>query len=198
MSREEYLAEFDELHLLAADVVRQSPDKAVDMLEELFIHAYLLGRKHTRDDFELDEGDWAYFEELMSDREHASAMADMIYKEYDGKTFEDKVREYIADDDEGRLANLITSEYHRDYNGGGESLAEDFSKKTGKTYTKTWSTMMDDRVRDTHEPLEGKTVGADEEFYTWDNDHAPYPGMFEKASNNCGCRCWVTYSASDR
>jgi hypothetical protein len=54
---------------------------------------------------------------------------------------------------------------------------------------------MDDRVRDTHDPLEGVTVDWDEEFYTWDNDHAPYPGAFEKPENSVNCRCWLTYSS---
>lgn len=196
MSREEYLAEFDELHLLAADIITDAPETAVNKVEELLIHAYLLGRKHTCDDLDIDEGDMAYYEDLMSEKEQAERMADSIYKRYDGKDFEDKVREYVASGDEGRLGNLIASEYHRDYNAGGESLAQDFKQNTGKSYQKTWCTMMDDRVRDTHDPLEGVTVDEDEEFYTWDNDHAPYPGAFEKASNNCNCRCFISYSAS--
>lgn len=195
MSREEYLAEFDELHLLAADVVKESPDEAVRQIEDLLIHAYMLGRKHTCDDFGLDEADLAYYEDLMSEKEQAARMADTIYKQYDGKDFEDKVREYVSSGDEGLLGNLIASEYHRDYNAGGESLAQDYKKNTGNNYTKTWNTMMDDRVRDTHDPLEGVTVDWDEEFYTWDNDHAPYPGAFEEASNNVNCRCWLTFSA---
>lgn len=192
MSREEYLAEFDELHLLAADIITDAPETAVSKVEELLIHAYLLGRKHTCD--ELDEADWAYYEDLLSEKEQAERMADEIYKQYDGKDFEDKVREYVSSGDEGRLGNLIASEYHRDYNAGGDSLAQDYKKKTGNSYKKTWMTMLDDRVRDTHEPLEGVSVGEDEEFYTWDDDHALYPGGFEKASNNCNCRCWLEYS----
>ena len=194
MSREEYLAEFDELHLLAADIITDAPETAVSKVEELLIHAYLLGRKHTCD--ELDEADWAYYEDLLSEKEQAERMADEIYKQYDGKDVEDKVREYVSSGDEGRLGNLIASEYHRDYNAGGDSLAQDYKKKTGNGYKKTWCTMMDDRVRDTHDPLEGVSVGEDEEFYTWDDDHALYPGGFEKAENNVNCRCWLEYSAS--
>ena len=93
MSREEYLQEFDELHLLAAEIITDAPGTAVSKVEELLIHAYLLGRKHTCD--ELDEADWAYYEDLLSEKEQAERMADAIYKRYDGKDFEDKVREYV-------------------------------------------------------------------------------------------------------
>lgn len=58
---------------------------------------------------------------------------------------------------------------------------------------KTWETMGDDRVRLTHDYLEGKTIPFDEEFITIGGDSAMAPGMFEDATNNCNCRCWLTY-----
>lgn len=54
--------------------------------------------------------------------------------------------------------------------------------------------MEDDKVRDTHDYLEGMSVGIDEEFYTYDGDHALYPGGFENAQNNVNCRCFLTYT----
>ena len=59
---------------------------------------------------------------------------------------------------------------------------------------KTWETMGDEKVRTTHELLEGDTIPYDEEFVAIDGDSAPAPGMFENASNNVNCRCWLTYS----
>ena len=191
MSREDYLNEFDELHLLGEELISKSQDEAVRTLEDLFIHAYLLGRRHVCD--ELDEGDWAYFDELMRSREEAQKMQETIYLKIDDKDFEDRVREYIAAGDVNRLNTVISTEYHRDYNAGGESLAENYSDKHGVKLNKQWFTMLDDRVRDTHDYLESTIVPLGEDFYTYDDDHAPYPGMFEKASNNCNCRCWVSY-----
>jgi hypothetical protein len=191
MSREEYLAEFDELHLLGEELITRSADEVVRTLEDLFIHAYLLGRRHTCD--ELDEADWAYFEDLMNSEEEARKMQDAIYKKFDDEDFEDRVRKYVADGDAGRLANVIATEYHRDYNAGGESLAQNYMSLTGKSLLKEWFTMEDDRVRETHDPLDGVRVEIGKDFYTWDNDHAPYPGEFEKAENNVNCRCWVQY-----
>jgi hypothetical protein len=52
--------------------------------------------------------------------------------------------------------------------------------------------MMDEKVRDTHKYLEGMTVALDEEFYTYDGDHAPAPHGFTKVENNANCRCVVT------
>jgi hypothetical protein len=53
---------------------------------------------------------------------------------------------------------------------------------------------MDNRVRDTHFYLEGMTVDINDKFYTYDGDSAYRPGGFEKAENNCGCRCLLMYS----
>lgn len=52
----------------------------------------------------------------------------------------------------------------------------------------------DEKVRDTHQYLEGMTVGIDEDFWTYDNDHASAPGMFEFAENNVNCRCELLFS----
>ena len=40
---------------------------------------------------------------------------------------------------------------------------------------------MDDKVRETHRYLEGASVSLDEEFWTFDGDHAAYPGGVTKA-----------------
>jgi uncharacterized protein with gpF-like domain len=57
--------------------------------------------------------------------------------------------------------------------------------------SKRWQTMEDDRVRDTHSYLQGMVVPFDADFYTYDSDHAPFPGLFTLPENNIGCRCVV-------
>ena len=58
---------------------------------------------------------------------------------------------------------------------------------------KVWATMEDERVRTTHEFLDGVGVPLDTLFFTIDGDSARYPGDFTKAENNCGCRCWLNF-----
>ena len=68
------------------------------------------------------------------------------------------------------------------------------AKKQGKKL-KTWHTMGDNKVRETHWPMDGVTVGIDEFFtvggfdmlYPMDGEHGAPP---EEIIN---CRCWVTY-----
>ena len=197
MSRNEYIAEFDELHLLASGLLSMSAEEAVQAVEALLIHAYLMGRRHTCDDLDIDEGDMAYFMMLMEEREAAERLNATICKEYDGKDFADRVREYWATGDEAGLRRVIETEYHRDYNAGGADLAEDYTKRHPGAYLwKQWQTMEDERVRDTHDPLDYVQVPLNEDFWTFDDDHAPYPGAFRKVSNNANCRCWLTYSTN--
>lgn len=192
MSRNEYIAEFDELHLLASSLLSMDAEQAVTTVEELLIHAYLMGRRHACDDLDLDEGDIAYFLSLMEERENAQRMADTIYHRFDGRDFADRIREYLQTGDEAGLRRVIETEYHRDYNAGTDDLGKDYSDHTGRELRKQWNTMEDDRVRDTHDPLDKVIVRANEEFWTFDDDHAPYPGYFTKVENNANCRCWVT------
>ena len=57
--------------------------------------------------------------------------------------------------------------------------------------TKHWVTMRDDKVRDTHDYLEGTEVPFNEDFYTYNGDHAPFPGMFGVPEEDVNCRCIV-------
>lgn len=64
----------------------------------------------------------------------------------------------------------------------------------GRPLSKTWMTMLDEKVRDTHQYLEGMTIPLDDEFYTYDGDHAQAPGGFTSAAENCNCRCQLDIS----
>ena len=107
-----------------------------------------------------------------------------------GQTWRERAEEYFANggsvDDIVRIAETET---HRDAN----TAALNTAKKAGAT-NKTWVTMLDDRVRETHDYLEGQTVGINEDFYTYDGDHASAPGLFALASNNVNCRCELVFS----
>lgn len=87
------------------------------------------------------------------------------------------------------IVRIAETESHRIAN----KAALDTAKYAGAT-KKTWATMLDDRVRESHDYLEGMTVDIDEDFFTFDGDHAPAPGLFETAENNVNCRCELLFS----
>ena len=89
------------------------------------------------------------------------------------------------------LSVLAETETHRTINQGIMDGAEWYEAETGQTVYKQWVTMRDDRVRDTHDYLEGATVPLNARFYTYDSDSARFPGDFADPSNNVGCRCLI-------
>lgn len=136
----------------------------------------------------------------MLDYEATVDMDDMyecIYMVIDGKTFEDRVREHIENEEGDNLKRglmtLAESEMHRVYNTATYDGAKQCSDTEKVAIGKRWDTMMDDRVRSTHDYLEGAVVGLNDKFYTYDGDSAYFPGGFDLASNNVNCRCSVTY-----
>ena len=101
-----------------------------------------------------------------------------------GETYIERINKHF---DEGNLRMIYTladTEFHRMFNQGIYDHSEG-------ARTKRWCTMLDERVRDTHDYLEGKTIPYEEEFYTFDNDHAFRPGGFQKVENNANCRCFL-------
>lgn len=119
------------------------------------------------------------------------SMDEVIYLVIDGKTFEDRVADHVLSGDLQGLQTLAESEFHRVYNAAVLDGGHQYQSSVGYGVTKNWYTVMDDKVRETHRYLEGASVSLDEEFWTFDGDHAAYPGGFTKAENNVNCRCTV-------
>lgn len=68
------------------------------------------------------------------------------------------------------------------------------AKARGCMY-KTWSTMLDNKVRDTHEEVEGTKIGIDE-YFTVGNSEMRFPHDLELAPDPTeviNCRCAVMY-----
>lgn len=114
-----------------------------------------------------------------------------IDKEYGGESIFTKFDSYYENGDSEALTRLMESEYNRAYNQGGIDMAS----STGRTVYKTWETMQDDRVRETHDYLDGQTIPLSQKFVTLDLDEADAPGGFSLPENNVNCRCWLSYSA---
>lgn len=112
-----------------------------------------------------------------------------IEKKFDGIGFRERIREYGNKNDVEGIVRVIDTDSTRIFNEGILSAAQ----KAGAT-KKTWHTMEDDKVRDTHRPLAGMTIPLEAEFYTWDGDHAPAPGQFILPQNSINCRCYLTIS----
>ena len=178
---------FDELNRFEATLrerfadgklVKEDEEDIIDEMLDLFLLAYAKGNSVTNANL---SSDWMPpVDEVM--RVVDAKVAD--------KTWRERVEEYFSSggsvDD---LVRIAETETHRDAN----TAAYETAKKAGAK-NKTWVTMLDDRVRETHDYLEGMTVGIDEDFYTYDGDHASAPGLFELAENNVNCRCELLFS----
>ena len=180
---------FDELNSVADNIrakiaktdgklVKEDEEDIIDELLDLFLLAYATGNGVTNDNL---SSSW---------KPTVDEVMDTVDAKVAGKTWEERVREYAenggtADD----IVRIAETETHRIAN----EAALNTARKAGAT-SKTWSTMLDDRVRETHDYLEGMTVGIDDDFYTYDGDHAPAPSLFTLAQNNVSCRCELIFS----
>ena len=178
---------FDELNRFS-DQIRQrygeeklKPEDAEDIIDELldlFLLAYAMGNEITNENLSYDY------------QPTADEAIEVVNAKVAGKTWRERTEDYFANggnvDDIVRIAE---TEMHRIANTSALSTA----RKAGAT-RKTWVTMLDDRVRETHDYLEGMTVAIGEDFYTYDGDHASAPGLFDLAENNVNCRCELIFS----
>lgn len=120
------------------------------------------------------------------------SMNDAIYRIIADENWEQRVSEYYdtetgtADD----VYRVVDTDSHRVYN----DAIENVGTRSDGTVWKAWETMRDDKVRDTHEYLEGMRVPMNSRFYTFDGDSARYPGDFTLVQNNANCRCRIKLS----
>ena len=129
-------------------------------------------------------------------------MNEAVFRTVAGKNWEQRITEYL-DDENGtvdEIIRVVDTDMNRIYNDSilnvGERAEETESEQgePKQTVMKKWVTMADDRVRDTHDYLEGTSVPVNRRFYTFDGDSAMYPGGFELPQNNVNCRCRISIS----
>lgn len=180
MTKEElssrYLLAVDEIHQNVS--VKKSLEEIKDDFFDFLVDAYLFGVDNVNE--MLGTNDRADLDEI----------EEALFFLIDGETYEDRIEKHYAAADQAGMEMLAESEFHRVYNTGAENTA------LRNHAWKEWLTMLDDKVRDTHSYLEGEMVPVGEEFYTFDGDHALYPGGFQTAQNNAGCRCILWYTAT--
>jgi hypothetical protein len=157
---------------------KRDEEDIIDELLDLFLLAYAMGNSVTNDNLSSD---------------YAPSVDDVmkvVDAKVAGKNWRERVEEYFSNGGSAEdIARIADTESHRIAN----TAAFDTAKKAGAK-NKTWVTMMDDRVRDSHDYLLGQTVGIDEDFYTWDGAHAPAQGMFGIPEEDCNCRCECEFS----
>ena len=189
------LAPYDELNVIREKLENErakwdpmtKPDKAlvqdtVDDLLYLLVLAYVFGKDQACEDL---------YETVEVDEQKMQAA---IYEKIEGEDWVDRVVKHMEHFDVGMVLNVAETEMTRDFNQGGMDSAALIGKKTGRSIKKTWNTMEDEKVRETHWPLESVKLDLGEKFNTFDGDSAIAPGKFSKASNNVNCRCWLTFS----
>ena len=174
------LFKWDELELIRREATilwsgkpdRKKRQEFCDWLEFVLCHVYAYGWQGVEDILGRIHVDW-------------NGDTETVNLEIAGKTFRDRVLDASTAEE---VLRIIDTEATRDYNAGAYNAA----KASGREgLRKRWYTMRDDRVRDTHDYLEGMEVGIDDAFYTYDGDSAMYPGGFSLPENNVNCRCSV-------
>ena len=120
----------------------------------------------------------------------AAQMEGIIYKKIDGLTWKDRVTDWYNNGGTGfDISRIAETEAHRI----GNDIAFEGAKASGAT-KKTWLTMMDEKVRDSHYYLEGVTIGIDDYFYSFKGGKTLYPGEWGIADEDCNCRCECKFS----
>ena len=169
----------------------ENKKRAVDVVWDLLTYLYMLGFTQATEEVgqEIAEGAKPFlpkdYDDLSDSQKKEADKA--IYKQFDNQDFQDRVRKYAEMGNAQDILRVAETDGNRVYNVGGLNAVK------GKAKTKTWNTMMDDRVRDTHDFLEGITIPVEDKFVTYDGDEADAPCGFNNVENNARCRCWLTF-----
>lgn len=180
------LMPFDELNVLKTQITnifengeeerKRYADYLEDEILDLLVLSFVYGETAANDMLGTD---------IELSREDIQAS---VGKEIAGKNWIQRVSEYIENGTVEDVMRVVETDSHRIYNDAIDGVGKK-AESTGEVIFKTWETMGDERVRDTHSYLEGMTIPFSERFFTYDGDSADKPGDFFTAENNVGCRC---------
>ena len=152
-------------------------DKYIDEVTDLFVMAYVYGTMEVSAELGLG---------IVPDESDARAV---IEEKFDGKDYKDRLTDYISNGTAADINRVLDTDAHRIYNAAKFNGA----KRAGATM-KTWNTLLDERVRDSHQYLEGVTIPMDAEFYSFRGGKTLYPGQWGIPGEDCNCRCYLTFS----
>lgn len=153
----------------------------IDEILDMLIMAYVFGTEDANEEL------------LVEESVETSEMYAAVWREIADKNWEQRVNEYFDDPNATAedIMRVVETDTNRIYSDAVLNVGEKVSKR-GVPVSKTWETMLDDKVRDTHEFLQSVTVPINKRFTTYDGDSARYPGDFTDPSNNVNCRCYIT------
>lgn len=197
-----YLAKFDEINGLGTYMYneyvngKQTSNEVKQNVSSILTNMILDGIKIALLQLFKDEEDYEdYLYAFNSDNK----VEEILNKKIDDKTFEERIQEHLDKfDGEASIQKVIDTETHRVINATIQEVGSIAKEKTDMSIVKIWETMKDDRVRDTHDYLDGMRVGLNEEFYTYNGDHALEPGGFNIANEDCNCRCWINLGFDEK
>lgn len=172
-----YLAKFDEINVILSetDIETTSVGEMQEIFRSIMMDAFFEG--YAVAGYMLDD---------VYDRIPAwSFIIEELCREFEGKTTDDRVAEYVIARDRSALKTVADTEFHRMFSTGEMRRARD----SRIPCQKEWLTMHDPKVRKNHSYLDGIRLPLDDEFYTFDGDHAEAPGGFMSVENNANCRC---------
>lgn len=184
---------FDELNIMseriASDFALQPEQRKelkqdrIDEILDMLILSYVYGTEDADEQLTVTES-------IVTDEMYLS-----IWTEIAGKNWEQRVSEYYDDPTATAedIIRVVETDTNRIYNDAVHNVGEKVESR-GIKVMKTWNTMLDERVRSTHEYIEAVTVPFKEKFHTFDGDSARFPGDFSDPSNNINCRCEISLS----
>lgn len=170
---------------------KRNKKRRIDEILEMLIIAYMFGNESGNYMLSGETAPTQDDEELPIPI-RVDSMNGSIFRKIADKTWEERVSEYLDDEDGtvDEIIRVVDTDLNRVYN---DSIL-DVGERADGTVMKTWETMMDERVRDTHDYLQSTSVPIDRRFYTFDGDSARYPGDFTLPQNNVNCRCRISLS----
>ena len=170
---------------------KRNKKRRIDEILEMLIIAYMFGNESGNYMLSGETAPTQDDEELPIPI-RVDSMNGSIFRKIADKTWEERVSEYLDDEDGtvDEIIRVVDTDLNRVYN---DSIL-DVGERADGTVIKTWETMMDERVRDTHDYLQSTSVPIDRRFYTFDGDSARYPGDFTLPQNNVNCRCRISLS----
>lgn len=197
------LMPFDELNTLKEEITdvmalpvaerKEYEGFFYDEILDLLIMSYVFGNEAANDMLGFSDDKTIEIER--------NKLTESVDKKIAGKNWQERFREYFENNDATAedIMRVAETDSHRIYNEAiyavGEAADSGAAGEEAKgVVMKTWETMLDDRVRETHSYLQSESVPFDRPFYTFDGDYADRPGDFKDPRNNVGCRCRIRLS----
>lgn len=171
---------------------KRNKKRRIDEILEMLIIAYMFGNESGN--YMLSgETEPTQDDEELPIPIRVDSMNGSIFRKIADKTWEERVSEYLDDEDGtvDEIIRVVDTDMNRIYN----DAVLDVGERSDGNVMKTWETVLDYRVRDTHMELQSVSVPISGRFHSFDGDSARYPGDFTDPQNNINCRCRIVLSS---